>query len=279
MFSLNLGFMQGRLSPIYDGRIQSFPWKHWQEEFFFASQIDLHLMEWTLDQDDLYSNPLLTEEGQNEIIRLSKKYNLKIPSLTGDCFMQEPFWKAQGEKRKKLENDFINIIKASSKIGIKFIIMPLVDNGAIEDEIQNDILITFLESLAPFFQDLEVKILFESDFGPEQLKKFILQFNNTDFGINYDIGNSASIGHNPIEEFAAYGSRILNVHIKDRVYLGSTVPLTQGDANFVLIFKLLNQIYYNGNCIFQTARAKDGNHIGIMQTYIHQIESIYKKLI
>ena len=50
------------------------------------------------------------------------------------------------------------------------------------------------------------------------------------FGINYDIGNSASYGYNHMEEISAYGDRILNVHVKDRKYMGSTVPLGSGDA-------------------------------------------------
>ena len=28
----HVGFMQGRLSPMVDGKIQAFPWGHWQEE-------------------------------------------------------------------------------------------------------------------------------------------------------------------------------------------------------------------------------------------------------
>ncbi len=59
-----IGFMQGRLSPLVDGRIQAFPWTAWKDEFPIAAQNGLRLMEWTLDQDRLYENPLLTEQGQ-----------------------------------------------------------------------------------------------------------------------------------------------------------------------------------------------------------------------
>ena len=37
--SNRIGFMQGRLSPIPKGRIQSFPWETWQEEFETASRV------------------------------------------------------------------------------------------------------------------------------------------------------------------------------------------------------------------------------------------------
>ncbi len=85
-----IGFMQGRLSPVINGKIQEFPWKSWRQEFDIASRLGFSLMEWTLDQERLYESPLMTEIGQLEIIKLSHNYGIRIPSLTGDCFMQSP---------------------------------------------------------------------------------------------------------------------------------------------------------------------------------------------
>mgnify|MGYP007072153412 CR=1 FL=1 len=69
-----IGFMQGRLSPIVDGKIQSFPWDNWKNEIIIAKSIGLSQMEWTLDQDRLYENPLMTLEGQQEIINMCGIY-------------------------------------------------------------------------------------------------------------------------------------------------------------------------------------------------------------
>ena len=124
-----IGFMQGRLSPLVNGRIQAFPWVNWKDEFPLAEQIDIHLMEWTLDQDRLYENPLLTEAGQAEIRELCQRHGLSIPSLTGDCFMQAPLWKANGDERAALERDFREIAKGCAAVGISMIVVPLVDNG------------------------------------------------------------------------------------------------------------------------------------------------------
>ena len=62
-----LGFMQGRLCEPVDGLIQAFPLRDWETEFSVASGIDMHLLEWTLDHKSLYSNPIMTAEGQNKI--------------------------------------------------------------------------------------------------------------------------------------------------------------------------------------------------------------------
>jgi L-ribulose-5-phosphate 3-epimerase len=121
--------------------------------------------------------------------------------------------------------------------------------------------------LQSLINNLGIKIIFESDFEPSELLRFISRLSDINFGINYDIGNSAALGLNPVEEFQAIGSRILNVHVKDRPLNGTTVPLGDGDANFSLIFGLLQSHGYISNYILQTARAKDNGHSSVLSNY------------
>ena len=267
MSNNRIGFMQGRLSALRDGRIQSFPWDHWQEEFHVAFQRGFPLMEWTLDQERLYENPLLTETGRTQISNLSQKYGVEIHSLTGDCFMQAPFWKASGKLRVSLENDFVHIVKACAALKIFILVIPLVDHGCLETREQENILVSFLKSQTQWLREQKVCIAFESDFDPDNLARFIESFDSDVFGINYDIGNSASFGYNPNKEMAAYGGRIVNVHIKDRVLGGTTVALGYGNADFERIFSLLKIHGYKGNYILQTARADNDDHVGVLSKY------------
>ena len=89
--SFSIGYMQGRLCPMVDGKIQSFPWRDWRTEFPVAQRLGVGLMEWTLDHDRLPENPLMTPQGRREIRALSSKYGVRVESLTGDIFMQAPF--------------------------------------------------------------------------------------------------------------------------------------------------------------------------------------------
>ena len=262
-----IGFMQGRLSPLINGRIQAFPRENWKGEFPTAHQIDIHLMEWTLDQERLYENPLLTKTGQAEIRALCQRYNLGIPSLTGDCFMQVPLWKAQGAERMALEHDFVEIAKGCAAVGITMMVMPLVDDGSLENVAQEDYLVDFLKSQEDFLAAHGLKVIFESDYVPQELARFITRLDSDLFGINYDTGNSAAMGFNPHDEFLAYGERIFNVHVKDRVLGGTTVALGTGSVNFDVVFAGLAQINYQGNFILQTARAVDGDHADILCKY------------
>lgn len=262
-----IGFMQGRLCDRVDGKIQAFPWSYWESEFPAAAAIHLHLMEWTLDQERLYENPLMTADGQERIREICRQYDISVHSLTGDCFMQAPFWKAEGEARTNLQRDFLAIGSACSQVGIRMMVVPLVDNGSLDTLEQEDVLVKFLLEQQPFLDQHRLQVIFESDFTPPALASFINRLPVEQFGINYDIGNSAALGFSPIEEFAAYGERIINVHVKDRVLGGTTVPLTTGIADFDSVFAALSHISYQGNFILQTARAVDGNHAEVLAAY------------
>lgn len=265
--SHQIGFMQGRLCERVDGKIQAFPWRDWENEFPAAAEIDLHSMEWTLDQERLYVNPLMTADGQERIRELSQQYDVSIPSLTGDCFMQAPFWKTSGKAKTDLQADFLAIGRACAAVGIRLMVVPLVDNGRLETTEQENALVDFLLAQQPLLAEYQLQIIFESDFTPLELARFIARLPAERFGINYDIGNSAALGFNPVVEFAAYGARVVNVHVKDRVLGGTTVPLKTGSADFDAAFAALGQQNYRGNFILQTARAADGNHAEVLRNY------------
>ncbi len=266
-----IGFMQGRLCDLVGGRIQAFPWDDWELEFPRAHDLGLHLMEWTVDQDRLHHNPLLTREGQARIRALGKRYDLTVASLTGDNFMQSPFWKCSGDARLRLQADCMAVVAACGAVGASMIVVPLVDNGALANRGEEDILVDFLLERRDEFRSHGVSVLFECDFAPQEFARFIDRLPSVDFGINYDIGNSAALGFDPVEEFQCYGARVQNVHVKDRVRGGTTVPLGTGHAQFEAVFAELKAMGYQGNYIMQTARAADGDHAGALRRYAEMV--------
>lgn len=267
-----IGFMQGRLSPIASGKIQVFPWMHWRDEFPLAEQHGFSLMEWTIEQERLYQNPLMTVEGRREIRQLCDRHQVQILSLTGDCFMQAPFWKADPNPSKSLLKDMAAVLVAAADCGIREIVVPLVDNGRLEDRLQTQLLYEGLAEISPLLHQYHLRIVFESDFAPEPLRAFLLPLDPTCFGVNYDMGNSAALGYDAAVEIATYGDRIFNVHVKDRILGGTTVPLGEGNADLAKIFQLLHQSNYRGHYILQTARADDQDHAAALCRYRAQVQ-------
>lgn len=265
-----IGFMQGRLSPLQNGMIQAFPWPCWREEFPQAAKLGFDCVEWTLDQDRLQENPLLADP--ESVLAVCDEHHVDVVSITGDCFMQAPFFKASGNEQESLIEDARSVIRAAGSVGAGFIVYPLVDNGHIDDEAQRRIIIDTCAELVDLLQQNRTKIVFESDLGPQELARFIEDFDEAAYAINYDTGNSAGMGFDPDEEISAYGNRIENVHIKDREYLGTTVPLGTGNADFPKVFDALVRANYGGNYILQTARAADGDHARALAAYRDQVE-------
>jgi hexulose-6-phosphate isomerase len=262
-----IGFMQGRLSALVDGKIQAFPWDEWREEFPRAKALGIGRMEWTIDQERLRENPLTTDGGRGAIARLARGNAIQVASLTGDCFMQAPFWKADGQAREALVADLDLVLASCAALRIEFVVIPLVDNGKIETAEQAEVLLRILLERTASLSKQGVRVVFESDLPPAELASFIGKFPREVFGINYDIGNSAALGFDCDEEIAAYAPRILNVHVKDRLRGGTTVPLGTGAADLAKAIRLIEQSGYSGQYILQTARAADGDHAGALARY------------
>ena len=171
-------------------------------------------------------------------------------------------------KNNELENEIQKFILFLSKlkiVGIKYIIYPLVDNGSVKNKFEE---IYFFDILKNFFyalKELNIMILFESDYAPKNFKKFMSKLPDSQFGINYDTGNSASLGYEINEEFSCYSK--IRIYIKDRKFKGTTVPLGEGDVDFKLLFRLVKNYHYNKLFILQSARKKKGNELQTLNQY------------
>jgi L-ribulose-5-phosphate 3-epimerase len=269
----NIGFIQGRLSPIANNRIQQFPWNSWQNEFSIASKNEINLIEWTIDSFKFDLNPLINLNQWEEINTLASKNNILIPSVTCDYFMENPPWKSDIDLIKK---GIIAIFQGMNNISANILVVPLVDNSSLLDSSSADTVKDLFTDLIPEMIQNNIQIAFECDLNPEELLHFINQFDKNYFGINYDIGNSTSLGFDPNNEFEAYGSRIINVHVKDRKLNGPTIPLGEGDADFLKIFGLLHNVNYQGNLILQTARSKEGKDAEVLVKYKNLVEEWWR---
>tara|TARA_B100001057_G_scaffold499985_1_gene612828 strand:+ start:10270 stop:11112 length:843 start_codon:yes stop_codon:yes gene_type:complete len=274
-----IGYMQGRLSDVVNGKIQSFPKHTWEKEIVLGAENDFRLIEWTLDQEELFKNPFLTKKGQLKIKKLINIHKCKILSVTGDCFMQAPFWKSHKEDEKALKKIFFLVIKACKDLDLKMLVLPCVDNSSIENEDQEKKFISFFNENKDLLNFYNIKIAIESDYRPTQLFQFIKKLPKNIFYINYDIGNSASLGFDPKKEINTYGNLISNVHVKDRKFMGLTVPLGEGDANFKTVYKYLAKKNYKGNFILQTARDKNEKHLESLLKYRDKVRIDAKNFI
>ena len=98
----------------------------------------------------------------------------------------------------------------------------------------------------------------ETDLNAKQFGELLSSLDSPKVTVNYDIGNSAASGYNPIDELSAYGERISDIHIKDRLLDGGSVKLGTGNADIPRFLKLLEKFDYSGPFVMQAFRDEEG---------------------
>ncbi len=270
--------MQGRLVKKFQGRYQAFPINEWEKEFKIASKLNIRNIEFIIDSFYPELNPLVTSEGIIKIKNLEKRFKIKVTSICADYFMDYPIH-IQNNKNNYSLNFLVALIKSAKKLNIKNIILPCVDKSSILNRKNYEKnLINNIKSIKKIFEKCKVNICLETDLSPNKIKKIIMEINSIYFGINYDTGNSASLGYSIRDEFNAYGKHIKEIHIKDRLLNGKSVKLGKGNTDFNLFFDELNKINYKGVLIFQPYRDYYGKKIFVEQfKWFKRRMEMYKK--
>ena len=267
---LPIGIMQGRLLPKIIGKIQCFPADQWRDEFPLAEQAGLQLIEWIYEVYGSERNPLSTDKGIAELKGLSVKHGVAVRSLCADYFMDRPLLANPEEGLKKLSW----LLERCHQAGIKRIILPFVDASRLPDGEAESAIVDLLLRAAPEAGRLGVELHLETDLSPSRFANLIARLPEDIFRVNYDSGNSASHGYNVTDEFAAYGTRIGSLHIKDRVLGGGTVPLGAGNADFRTLRTALKSIAYDDDVILQVARGREGDELDWISAIRESVENI-----
>jgi hexulose-6-phosphate isomerase len=256
-----LGIMQGRLSPPVGERIQCFPRETWSEEFGIASQADLDAIEWVYDMYGEGANPLESDEGISKIRSLSLEHDVAVESICADWFMEEPLIGGSEQERMAARRRLHCLLDRAKLLGIGRVVLPFVDASAISSAVLLDQAVEAIEDALPHARESGIELHLETSLGPQEFAKFLSLVPDPKVWVNYDIGNSSSLGYDPHEEFAAYGERLGSIHIKDRIFGGGTVALGSGDADFKTVFLELSRLGYEGPFILQAARGEPGDEL------------------
>jgi L-ribulose-5-phosphate 3-epimerase len=249
--SIKMGIMQGRLSHSINNTIQAFPEKSWVKEFELGQKINLNSIEWIFDS--YIKNPIMNKQI-SEINNYIRKCQVKVNSICADYFMINKLFNESEKNIKKNLEVLKELAINGKKIGAKIIEIPLVDSSSLKTEKNKKELVTNLKKVISEINDLGLIITLETDLPPKEFLNLLEMFEKNTVYANYDTGNSASLGYNVNEEFKILKGKIKNIHLKDRMFGGTTVPFGLGNTNFEEFFKTLKKSEYSGDLIIQGAR-------------------------
>jgi hexulose-6-phosphate isomerase len=148
------------------------------------------------------------------------------------------------------------------------LVLPIVaEAGAFTKEKMKN-LVLLLNGAQSAIADLGKKVAIECEFNVPIIKNLLEELDPSVYGVNFDMGNSAALGNSAVEEINACRDRIFNVHIKDRILGGKTVPLGKGSVDFEEVSRSLRDIGYKGNMILQAARDFNRPEAQVISEYI-----------
>ena len=254
----NMGVMQGRLLPKYQGRYQAHPIGYWQDEFFQAKEFSLDCIEFILDFNDAERNPLLTKGGPLEILELSSETGVVVKTVCADYFMEAPLHSIEESIANKSYKILQRLIDVAVKISITDIVIPCVDQSTLNSKEAVERFVVQMKKIIPTLEKQNINLSLETDMAPKPFIELLDKWNSRNITVNYDIGNSAALGFDSDEELEAYGDKISDIHIKDRVLNGGPIILGEGNADFDRFFNKLKEFDYNGPFIMQAYRDDEG---------------------
>jgi L-ribulose-5-phosphate 3-epimerase len=275
---MRIGIMQGRLVPPDEGRFQAFPRERWADELPLAREAELAAIEWIYDGHGADVNPIARDEGIEQMLQLAEQNDIEIKSLCADWFMEQPFVRTSAEERAARSDRLDWLIARCERAGIRRIVLPFVDASAITDSDDEQVVIAALERALPTAERTGVELHLETSLRPSAFAELLARVPHPLVRVNYDSGNSSSLGYAPTEELDAYGDRIGSFHLKDRKRGGGTVRLGEGDADLDAVADGLRAIGFDGDVILQVARDRDGGEVAWARANREYAEALFAKV-
>lgn len=264
-----IGFMQGRLTPSRGRGIQFYlaERSEWEREFELAKSAGVSCVEWVCDP----LTPLFEEETQRAVRETVARTGVRVRNID----LHETTTKTD---IAELPDELFEKICASlAAVEGGAVEVPLVEASSLLDKQAYPHRMTALKRLVGIASKHGVAVAVETDLPPQELVAMLKEM--PEVSVVYDSGNSAGLGYDMQEEITAYGSRISDVHIKDKPVGGTTVPLGEGSVDFKKLFALLHASSYTGDVTLQAARGEDGKEVETIKHYVSFIQDAYEKSI
>lgn len=257
---MQIGIMQGRLNPPFEGRFQTFPAHDWRNEFPRAEEAGLASIEWIYETFHEEDNPVKHDAGIDEILKLSDRHKVMVKSICADYYMQRLLI-SEGKINQDNVEHLRWLMGRAERLGLWYIVLPFVDASSLRTEVDRAAAIEMIRNIIPYMERHDVELHLETDLQPEVFVDLLSVIDHPKLRANYDIGNSASLGYEQGHELKTLGPWLGSVHVKDRVLGGATVTLGTGNADFITCFRQIKASGYERPFILQASRGRDGEEV------------------
>ncbi len=119
-----------------------------------------------------------------------------------------------------------------------------------------------------------LELALETELTAQEAREFVGRFDALPPRVLYDLGNSAALGYDAACEIRLLGAAITEVHVKDRIRGGQTVPLGTGDTDLAGAFAALHDIGFRGPYVLQAAPGNPGREAETAAAYLRLVRHL-----
>jgi hexulose-6-phosphate isomerase len=196
---------------------------------------------------------------QEEVLRARDATGLEIPSVCGVHHWGKPLTSPDPKVRAEGLEALKQTLRDAKRYGASSILLV---PGTVTREVSYADAWTRsqaeIRKALPLAQELGVKIAIENLWNqfllsPLEAARYVDEFNSPSVGWHFDVGNILNYGY-PEQWLRILGQRVLKLHIKEYSrkkrdaegpYKGFEVKLLEGDNNWPLVMKAVDDIGYN----------------------------------
>lgn len=216
-----------------------------KELFEVAQKIGFTSLELDCSSED---NPIWSQKGRKELKKLGILYGIGIPSVCLSILKRYGLINTDIKKREFARSLLAKAIPATADIGAKVLLLPFFGPAAkiiSKEEICN--IIEELKNWRSIAENHGITLGLETTLNAKETSEIVESVNSNYVKVYYDVGNAVGFGYDPAKEIRELGSKIAQIHIKDKV----CKFLEEGNVNFTQIKKAIKEINYNGYLILE----------------------------
>lgn len=239
---------------IRDGCLQ----ETWATAFGVGAEIGFDGIE--LDLGASYEETMLWSlEGRERLRQIVSASGVELASLClGVCWTFSPASDSAGT-RERIERVITASCTFAAELGARWILVPVTpgDEG-VTHEVGTERWIEMMAKVAPLAADLGIVLCLENvgrGYGKSaaDLAHLVDSVGSPGVRVYYDVGNALAFGNDPVAEIGALGSRIAEVHIKDR----EADLLGEGIVPIPQCLEALREIGYDDWLVLETPPTDD----------------------
>jgi hexulose-6-phosphate isomerase len=212
-----------------------------------------------------------TDMDKNEILEAKVKSGIELPSVVNKDHWSKPLTDPDPAVRQQC---ILSVARSLQEVkdfgGDTVLVVPGVVNEKVSYEQAYNTALNSVRELIPYAEETGMQIALENVWNnlflsPVEAKRFIDEINHPLVGWYFDIGNILRYGW-PEHWIKTLNSRIMKLHIKEfsrelmntkGLREGFNVNLLEGDNNWPVVMKAVNEINHKGGWL--TAEVSGGD--------------------